>query len=83
MPRLGGVAIYISLMITLAILVASTGRFPKNARVGEGGLIGIALGGTIIFLLGLLDDLESLPAKLKLLVQILAALCCLFIGSKN
>ena len=48
-PRLGGVAIYISLMITLAILVAATGRFPKNARVGEGGLIGIALGGTIIF----------------------------------
>lgn len=81
-PRLGGVAIYISLMITLAILVAATGRFPKNARVGEGGLIGIALGGTIIFLLGLLDDLESLPAKLKLLVQILAACAAYSLGVK-
>jgi UDP-GlcNAc:undecaprenyl-phosphate/decaprenyl-phosphate GlcNAc-1-phosphate transferase len=81
-PRLGGVAIYISLMITLAILIASTGRFPRNARVGEGGLIGIALGGTIIFLLGLLDDLESLPAKLKLLVQILAACAAYSLGVK-
>ncbi len=65
-PRLGGVAIYISVMLTIAILVAMTGRFPKNARVGEGGLAGIALGGTLIFILGLIDDLESLPAKLKL-----------------
>lgn len=81
-PRLGGVAIYISLMITLAILVAATGRFPHNARVGEGGLIGIALGGTIIFLLGLLDDLESLPAKLKLLVQVLAACAAYSLGVK-
>lgn len=79
-PRLGGVAIYISVMLTLAILVASTGRFPKNARVGEGGLAGIALGGTIIFILGLLDDLESLPAKLKLLVQTLAACAAYSLG---
>ena len=71
-PRLGGVAIYISVMLTLTILIAMTGRFPRNARVGE-GLAGIALGGTLIFILGLIDDLESLPAKLKLLVQTLAA----------
>lgn len=72
-PRLGGVAIYISVMVTIAILIAMTGRFPKNARLGEGGLAGIALGGTLIFILGLIDDLESLPAKLKLLGQVLAA----------
>jgi UDP-GlcNAc:undecaprenyl-phosphate GlcNAc-1-phosphate transferase len=71
-PRLGGVAIYISVMLTIAILIALTGRFPKDARGGEGGLAGIAIGGTLIFVLGLMDDLESLPAKFKLLVQILA-----------
>jgi len=79
-PRLGGVAIYISVMLTIATLVALTGRFPKNARVGEGGLAGIALGGTLIFILGLIDDLESLPAKLKLLVQTLAACTAYSLG---
>jgi UDP-GlcNAc:undecaprenyl-phosphate/decaprenyl-phosphate GlcNAc-1-phosphate transferase len=79
-PRLGGVAIYISVMLTVAILVALTGRFPKDARVGEGGLAGIAIGGTLIFILGLLDDLESLPAKLKLVVQTLASCAAYSLG---
>jgi UDP-GlcNAc:undecaprenyl-phosphate/decaprenyl-phosphate GlcNAc-1-phosphate transferase len=79
-PRLGGVAIYISVMLTITVLVALTGRFPKDARAGEGGLAGIALGGTLIFVLGLVDDLESLPAKLKLLVQILAGCAAYSLG---
>src|SRR5271165_3372223 len=33
-PRLGGVAIYISVMVTIAVLIACTGRFPKDARAG-------------------------------------------------
>jgi UDP-GlcNAc:undecaprenyl-phosphate/decaprenyl-phosphate GlcNAc-1-phosphate transferase len=79
-PRLGGVAIYISVMITIAILIACTGRFPKDARGGEGALAGIAIGGTLIFVLGLMDDLESLPAKLKLAVQCLASLAAYSMG---
>jgi len=79
-PRLGGVAIYISVMLTITLLIALTGRFPKDARAGEGGLIGIAVGGTLIFVLGLLDDLESLPAKLKLLVQVLAGSAAYSLG---
>ena len=63
-PRLGGVAIYMSIVLTLTLLIAIAGRFPHNARFGEGGMLGIAAGGTIIFILGLLDDLESIPAKL-------------------
>jgi len=66
-PRLGGVVIYISLIITFTLMIAITGRFPR-----EGGLAGIAIGGTLIFVLGLLDDLESLTPKVKLIVQILA-----------
>jgi UDP-GlcNAc:undecaprenyl-phosphate GlcNAc-1-phosphate transferase len=79
-PRLGGVAIYIGVMLTMAALIAMTGRFPKDARGGEGGLAGIAIGGTLIFVLGLLDDLESLSAKIKLLVQILAACAAYSLG---
>lgn len=74
-PRLGGVALYISIVATLVITMAIGGRWPK-----EGGLAGIAAGGTLIFVLGLLDDLESIPAKIKLLVQILAACAAYSLG---
>lgn len=74
-PRLGGVAIYISIAFTLVILMTLCGRFPR-----EGGLAGIAAGGTLIFVMGLLDDLESIPAKVKLLVQILAAWAAYSLG---
>lgn len=74
-PRLGGVAIYISIFVTFTMLVAICGRFPK-----QGGLAGIAVGGTIIFVLGLLDDLESIPAKVKLTVQVLAACAAYSLG---
>lgn len=78
-PRLGGVAIYFSVMLTVTLLIAITGRFPRDARAGE-GLAGIALGGTLIFVLGLIDDLESLPAKVKLLVQVLAGCAAYSLG---
>lgn len=79
-PRLGGVAIYISVMATIITLIAICGRFPKEARGGEGGLAGIAVGGTLVFVLGLLDDLESLPAKAKLVVQIIAGCVAYSLG---
>jgi UDP-GlcNAc:undecaprenyl-phosphate GlcNAc-1-phosphate transferase len=74
-PRLGGVAIYISIVVTLVTLCAIGGRFPKG-----GGFAGIAAGGTLIFVLGLVDDLDSLKAKLKLMVQILAAAAAYSLG---
>ena len=74
-PRLGGVAIYVSLMASLFIMMAICGRIPR-----QDGFLGIALGGTIIFLLGLLDDLEPIAAKVKLVVQILAAVTTYSLG---
>jgi UDP-GlcNAc:undecaprenyl-phosphate GlcNAc-1-phosphate transferase len=74
-PRLGGVALYISIVVTMVLVMAIGGRFPR-----EGGFAGIAAGGTLIFVLGLLDDLESIPAKIKLLVQILAACAAYTLG---
>lgn len=78
-PRLGGVGIYMSFILTMTALAAITGKFPQDARSVEGGM-GIAVGGTLIFVLGLIDDLESLPAKVKLLVQILAATAAYSLG---
>ncbi len=74
-PRLGGVAIFISFVLTITLMIVITGLFPR-----QDGLAGIAVGGTLIFVLGLLDDLESLPAKVKLLVQVLAGCAAYSLG---
>jgi len=79
-PRLGGVAIYIGVVSAVTILIAICGRLPHVARGSEGGFIGIAVGGTVIFALGLIDDLESVTAKLKLGVQMIAGCAAYSMG---
>ncbi len=79
-PRLGGVAIYIAVLVSIISLILICGRLPHTARGSEGGFIGIAVGGTVIFVLGLMDDLGGIPAKTKLVVQILAACAAYSMG---
>ena len=62
MPRLGGLAIYI------AFVVASLASMELTMD-----LVGILIGGTLITVIGVLDDVYQLPAKVKLLGQIVAA----------
>lgn len=62
-PRLGGLAIFIGFMVSILIFVNITTDM-KN----------ILLGAVIIVVLGVVDDIMDLPAKLKFVVQILAAL---------
>jgi UDP-GlcNAc:undecaprenyl-phosphate GlcNAc-1-phosphate transferase len=78
-PRLGGVAIYISILASIVTLVAIAGRLPQNAR-GQEGIIAIAVGGTLVFVLGLMDDLESIKAKYKLFTQVLAGCAAYALG---
>jgi len=70
-PRLGGLAIYLGFIITALIFMPLTRE-----------LQGILLGGTLIMLLGVLDDWRDLPAKVKLLGQIAAAAVLLGFGVK-
>ena len=80
-PRLGGVSIYVSLFLTSLIFIT----IYWNYHVSLGGalsLLGIVAGGTVIFLLGLLDDIEPLPALLKLFIQVLAATVAWLLGVK-
>ena len=68
MPRLGGLAIYLATVLAVVLCVPLT----KD-------IIGILLGGTWIVFLGILDDKYSLPAKVKLLGQIIGAcILCAF-----
>ncbi|MBD7937186.1 MULTISPECIES: MraY family glycosyltransferase [Cytobacillus] len=70
MPRLGGLAIYLSFMLGVLI-------FSPNKEVH----IPIMVGAFIIVVIGMLDDKYQLPAKYKLLGQIAAALIVVFWGN--
>ena len=78
-PVLGGTAIYIATMASLVII-----RFITNFPTGTlHRLRGILMGGTLIFCLGLLDDMrkpKGVPMKIKLLVQMAAAAALIFYG---
>jgi len=61
-PRLGGLAIFLGFLISVLIF----------AQIGK-EMQGILIGAVIIVILGIVDDVKSLPAKLKLAVQLIAA----------
>ena len=62
-PRLGGLAVFFGFIISILLFVEMTDQFRS-----------ILLGAVIIVVLGVVDDITPLPAKLKFLVQIGAAL---------
>jgi UDP-GlcNAc:undecaprenyl-phosphate GlcNAc-1-phosphate transferase len=62
MPRFGGMAIYIGTVAAMLIFLP----FSTN-------LMGVIAGGTLIFLVGIIDDLRNLPPKVKLFCQIVCA----------
>jgi UDP-GlcNAc:undecaprenyl-phosphate/decaprenyl-phosphate GlcNAc-1-phosphate transferase len=62
-PYLGGIAVYLAFLLTLGLV------FEFRPQ-----LVGLLLGGTIVTMVGLFDDLKVLPPALKLGGQLLAAL---------
>jgi UDP-GlcNAc:undecaprenyl-phosphate GlcNAc-1-phosphate transferase len=62
-PRLGGLAIYYGFIVS----ILSFGQINAAMR-------GILIGSLIIVILGVVDDVKQLGAKIKLVVQIIAAL---------
>ncbi|EAX47438.1 glycosyl transferase, family 4 [Thermosinus carboxydivorans Nor1] len=65
-PRLGGLAIYLGFV--LAVLAS----MHVNREI-----MGLLMGGTVILVVGIIDDLKQLPARVKLLGQIVAAMVLL------
>ena len=63
MPRLGGLAIYISFVLGVLII-----------KPDSPYLFSILLGSTVIIITGILDDIYEISAKLKLVGQMIAAL---------
>ena len=67
-PRSGGIAIFLAIVITQVILVVLHYQEVNNL------LYGLLIGGLLIVVLGLLDDIYDLPAWLKVIIEIGIAL---------
>ena len=59
MPRFGGMAMFIGITVSLFIYL------PISQRVS-----GVIVGGILIFIVGIIDDLKNMPAKVKFICQI-------------
>lgn len=70
MPRLGGVAIFIAFLVGYIFF----GQINTQ-------MISILIGGFIVILLGIFDDIKPIPARYKFLVQLLAAAVVVFYGN--
>jgi len=77
-PRTGGIAIYFGFLAALlfGLLLGGVSGVIINPRP----ILGIALGGSIVLIIGLLDDIRGLPAWVKLLGQILGATTAIYFG---
>ena len=67
--RLGGLAIFLGFVVSVCIFTPLPGE-----------VIGVLLGSTIVVVLGIFDDIYALSAKLKFVIQIIAATVPLFFG---
>lgn len=69
MPRLGGVAIFCAFMISLLVFARPSGQ-----------MLGLAIGGCIIFIVGVVDDIYQISPWVKLLGQSVAAVAAMYCG---
>jgi len=74
-PRMGGLAIILGFVVTMLIL----SPFKEEIRTIE--FAGFIAGALIIVVLGMLDDIYQLSAKIKISVQILAAFIVVLTGT--
>ncbi|MBQ9245416.1 undecaprenyl/decaprenyl-phosphate alpha-N-acetylglucosaminyl 1-phosphate transferase [bacterium] len=75
-PRLGGAAIWVCAILSfLALIIMS--YYPHRAL-----LSGLLLGSSLMFLLGLIDDIYGLEAKFKFTIQITIASIVFCLGVK-
>ena len=83
-PRLGGIAVYLAasvvahgvIFLGTAVFVPGHEQTPRDARM----LTGVFAGASLLFLVGLLDDVRGLPPSAKFIAQVAAALIAYYFG---
>ena len=80
LPRLGGVPIFLSFLISIAVALLASRHFPGLVSAAFlRVLLTILVPGTVVFLLGIYDDIHSVGPYTKVAVQAVAAIM-LFAG---
>jgi UDP-GlcNAc:undecaprenyl-phosphate GlcNAc-1-phosphate transferase len=79
-PRLGGVAIFLSTLCPLGAVILLQGRSSAIFPAPRAQLLTLLGAATVVFAIGLADDLRGLPARLKLLAELLTAAGVCFLG---
>lgn len=74
-PRLGGIGFALVFIITAVIIVTCIAKIESVTRY-----IPCFIGICIILVSGVLDDFRPMKSQIKLIIQILAALCVIFSG---
>src|SRR6267154_2745883 len=64
-PRLGGVAIFLSLLIPLSVLLLLNNLLTQSLRPERRGIIVYLICGVLVLLLGVYDDLNGANAVVK------------------
>ena len=76
--RGGGIAIFIGFMVAVILGILLLGPLTKELNIKA--IIGILLGGTIVHVVGLVDDVHRLRSGVKFFWQIVAALVVVYFG---
>ena len=69
-PRIGGLGIYAGFMASIIFVAVKFGLDGEQLKE----IVGLLFSGSLIVALGLVDDYKNLPARVKLLGQIVAAI---------
>ena len=72
-PRLGGIAIYGAVTLGLFVALVVGSKLELATFSNPRGAIGFALGATLVFGVGVFDDVRGLSARIKLIAQMVAA----------
>jgi len=83
-PRLGGVAVYVSAaIVSIVVILVGARVFWLNGVISEYEwrmLTGLLFGSAILFTVGLIDDVRPLPPSVKFAAQVVAALVAFYFG---
>jgi UDP-GlcNAc:undecaprenyl-phosphate GlcNAc-1-phosphate transferase len=81
-PRLGGVAVFVSVMLSLASLPFIDNLVTHGLEDQWRGVAAVLASSTIVFLFGVYDDLVGASAKWKVVAQAVAAVLLYYLGGR-
>ncbi len=81
-PRLGGIAIFSALVVSLGVLLLLDNLITQSLHGGGPRLLPIVLPATLIFLCGVYDDVMGMSARFKFAVQAVGGLLFYALGGR-